>query len=79
YTSSLVREKKIVAFLNSIQAQAAQIFIMGDIFDFWYEYKTVVPKGYTRLLGKLAELTDAGIPVHVFVGNHDMWMSDYFQ
>ncbi|MBY0347779.1 MAG: UDP-2,3-diacylglucosamine diphosphatase [Hydrotalea flava] len=79
YNSSLIREKKIVAFLNSIQAQAAQIFIMGDIFDFWYEYKTVVPKGYTRLLGKLAELTDADIPVHVFVGNHDMWMKDYFQ
>lgn len=79
YAGSLVREKKVVAFLNAIKDEAAEIFIVGDIFDFWYEYKTVVPKGYTRLLGKLAELTDAGIPVHFFVGNHDMWMKDYFQ
>ena len=76
--SSLVREKKVVAFLDSIKKDAAEIFIVGDIFDFWFEYKTVVPKGYTRLLGKLAELSDAGILLHVFVGNHDMWMSDYF-
>ncbi|MGC8750388.1 UDP-2,3-diacylglucosamine diphosphatase [Hydrotalea sp.] len=79
YADSLVREKKVVAFLNNIKDEAAEIFIVGDIFDFWYEYKTVVPKGYTRLLGKLAELTDAGIPIHFFVGNHDMWMKDYFQ
>lgn len=77
--SSLVRERKVVGFLDSIKADAAEIFIVGDIFDFWYEYKTVVPKGYTRLLGKLAELTDSGIKVHVFVGNHDMWMSGYFE
>jgi UDP-2,3-diacylglucosamine hydrolase len=77
--SSLVREKKVVAFLDSIKEDAAEIFIVGDIFDFWFEYKTVVPKGYTRLFGKLAELSDAGILLHVFVGNHDMWMSDYFQ
>ena len=55
------------------------IFIVGDLFDFWYEYKHVVPKGYVRILGKLAEITDSGIPVHFFVGNHDMWMRDYFQ
>ncbi len=79
YSSSLIREKKIVSFLDSIQHDAAQIFIVGDIFDFWYEYKKVVPKGYVRLLGKLAALTDAGIPIHFFVGNHDMWMKDYFQ
>lgn len=79
YESSLRREKKIVSFLDHIQADAAQIFIVGDIFDFWYEYKTVVPKGYVRLLGKLAELTDSGIPVHFFVGNHDMWMRGYFE
>ena len=78
YSSSLIREKKIVSFLDSIQHDAAQIFIVGDIFDFWYEYKKVVPKGYVRLLGKLAALTDAGIPIHFFVGNHDMWMKDYF-
>jgi UDP-2,3-diacylglucosamine hydrolase len=77
--NSLVREKKVVAFLDSIKKDAAEIFIVGDIFDFWFEYKTVVPKGYTRLFGKLAELSDAGIQLHVFVGNHDMWMSDYFQ
>lgn len=77
--SSLVREKKVVAFLESIRHNAAEIFILGDIFDFWYEYRKVVPRGYVRLLGKLAELTDAGIPIHVFVGNHDMWMSGYFE
>ena len=79
YTASLEREKKIVAFLDSIKQDAAEIIIDGDIFDFWYEYKTTVPKGYVRLLGKLAELTDAGIKVHVFTGNHDMWMSGYFE
>lgn len=79
YASSLEREKKIVAFLRSIQATAAAIFIVGDMFDFWYEYKKVVPKGYTRLLGKLAEITDGGVPVYFFVGNHDMWMSGYFE
>jgi UDP-2,3-diacylglucosamine hydrolase len=77
--ASLVREKKIVAFLEVIKNDAAQIFIVGDLFDFWYEYKKVVPKGYVRILGKLAELTDAGITIHFFVGNHDMWMKDYFE
>ena len=77
--ASLVREKKIVAFLDEIKNDAAQIFIVGDLFDFWYEYKKVVPKGYVRILGKLAELTDAGIAIHFFVGNHDMWMKDYFE
>ncbi len=77
--ASLVRERRIVAFLERIRADAAVIFIVGDLFDFWYEYRTVVPKGYTRILGKLAELTDSGIPIHFFVGNHDMWMSGYFE
>lgn len=77
--SSLAREKKIVSFLEEIKNDAAEIFIAGDMFDFWYEYRKVVPKGYVRLLGKLAELTDRGIPIHFFVGNHDMWMKDYFQ
>jgi UDP-2,3-diacylglucosamine hydrolase len=77
--TSLVREKKIVQFLTEIKNKAAAIFIVGDLFDFWYEYKKVVPKGYVRILGKLAEITDAGIPVYFFVGNHDMWMKDYFQ
>lgn len=76
---SLVREKKLIQFLDEIQATAAAVFVVGDLFDFWYEYRTVVPKGYVRILGKLAQLTDAGVPVHFFVGNHDMWMKDYFQ
>ncbi|MCZ2222118.1 MAG: UDP-2,3-diacylglucosamine diphosphatase [Chitinophagales bacterium] len=79
YQSSLEREKKIVAFLDSIKQSASEIFILGDMFDFWFEYKTVVPKGYTRLLGKLAEITDTGIPIYFFVGNHDMWMNGYFE
>lgn len=79
HASSLVREKKIVAFLNRAKADAATIFIVGDLFDFWFEYRKVVPKGFVRILGKLAELTDSGIPVHFFVGNHDMWMSGYFE
>ena len=77
--ASLIREKKIISFLDKIKDEAAEIFILGDMFDFWFEYKNVVPKGYTRLLGKLAEITDAGTPIHFFVGNHDMWMKDYFQ
>lgn len=79
YARSLEREKRIVQFLDEIRDEAAEIFIVGDMFDFWYEYRQVVPKGYVRLLGKLAELSDAGIPLHFFVGNHDMWMRDYFQ
>ena len=79
YASSLVREKKIVAFLEAARKDAAEIFLLGDMFDFWYEYKTVIPKGYVRILGKLAEITDSGIPVHFFVGNHDMWMAGYFE
>jgi UDP-2,3-diacylglucosamine hydrolase len=77
--ASLQREKYIVRFLDSIQEQAAEIFIVGDLFDFWFEYRTVVPKGYVRILGKLAMMADAGIPIHFFVGNHDMWMKDYFE
>ncbi len=76
---SLVREKKIVSFLDSIKSEASEIFVLGDLFDFWFEYSRVVPKGFVRILGKLAELTDQGIPVHFFVGNHDMWMKSYFQ
>jgi UDP-2,3-diacylglucosamine hydrolase len=78
-TESLKREKRIVQFLEAIRHEAAEIFIAGDMFDFWFEYRNVVPKGYVRLLGTLASLTDAGIPVHFFTGNHDMWMRNYFQ
>lgn len=77
YKTSLVREKKIVAWLNSIQDDASEIFLVGDIFDFWFEYKKAIPKGYVRLLGKLAELADSGIKIHIFTGNHDMWIFDY--
>lgn len=77
--ASLEREKAVVAFLDSVRHDAGRIIIAGDIFDFWFEYKKAIPRGFTRLLGKLAELTDSGIPVEVFVGNHDMWMRDYFQ
>lgn len=79
HADSLVREKLIVQFLNEIEDKAVEIFIVGDMFDFWYEYKYVVPKGYVRLLGKLAQLSDKGIRLHFFVGNHDMWMTDYLQ
>ena len=76
---SLQREQRICQFLDQAALDAAEIFLMGDLFDFWYEYKKVVPKGYVRLLGKLATLQDAGIKLHLFVGNHDMWVKDYFQ
>ncbi len=79
HASSLERERLVVRFLDEIKGDAAGIFIVGDLFDFWYEYKKVVPKGFVRILGKIAELTDGGIPVWFFVGNHDMWMTDYFQ
>src|SRR4051794_20525370 len=79
YEKSLQREKKIVAFLDVAKKDAGTIFIVGDMFDFWFEYKQVTPKGYVRLLGKLAEITDSGIAVHYFVGNHDMWMRGYFE
>jgi UDP-2,3-diacylglucosamine hydrolase len=77
YDSSLEREKKIVAWLNFIEPTAKEIFLVGDIFDFWFEYKQAIPKGFVRIQGKIAELTDKGIPVHVFTGNHDMWIFDY--
>jgi UDP-2,3-diacylglucosamine hydrolase len=71
------REKKVVAWLNSIVSDAREIYLLGDIFDFWWEYKLVVPKGFTRFLGTVSSITDRGIPVHFFTGNHDMWVRDY--
>lgn len=79
YASSREREGRLVRWLDSIKDDASEIFLMGDVFDFWFEYKTVVPKGYIRFLGKLAELSDAGIKLWFFRGNHDMWMFDYFE
>ncbi len=78
HASSLKREKMLVKWLNEVCSDATAIYLMGDVFDFWFEYKTVVPKGFTRLLGKLAEITDSGVPVYLFRGNHDIWAFDYF-
>ncbi len=74
-----VREKRFLRWLDEVKKDASAIFILGDLFDFWFEYKTVVPKGFVRTLGKLAEINDSGIPVYFFVGNHDLWMNDYFE
>ena len=78
HQTSLARERKVVAWLDSIKSDSQVVFLVGDIFDFWFEYKNVVPKGFVRLLGKLAELSDSGIEIIVFAGNHDIWMFDYF-
>lgn len=74
-----MQERRLVNFLDSIKHKAAAVYLLGDIFDFWHEYKYVVPKGYTRLLGKISELTDLGVEVHFFTGNHDLWVGDYFE
>ncbi len=74
---SAERERILVSWLNSIKEDAAEIYLLGDIFDFWHEYKHVVPRGFTRFLGKLAELSDRGIRLHLFTGNHDVWIYDY--
>ncbi|MBB3188547.1 UDP-2,3-diacylglucosamine diphosphatase [Microbacter margulisiae] len=73
------QERKMVRWLDSIRTDADEIFLMGDIFDFWFEYKKVVPKGFVRILGKLADLTDAGIKIHFFTGNHDIWTFGYLE
>lgn len=77
HEKSLEREKKLVTWLDEIKKDADEIFLMGDLFDFWFEYKYVAPKGFVRLLGKIAELSDSGIKITLFTGNHDMWMKDY--
>ncbi len=77
--ASRERELKFVQWLDQVKPHAAAIFLLGDLFDFWFEYKRVVPKGFTRVLGKLAEASDSGIPIYYFVGNHDLWMNDYFE
>jgi UDP-2,3-diacylglucosamine hydrolase len=76
--TSLERERRITAWLDSIRHDAYAIYLLGDIFDFWFEYRHAIPKGFIRLQGKLAELRDQGIPIAFFTGNHDMWMFDYF-
>jgi UDP-2,3-diacylglucosamine hydrolase len=73
----LEREKRVVSWLNEVAPQAREIFLLGDVFDFWWEYGKVVPKGFTRFLGTISSLTDSGLPIHFFTGNHDMWVGDY--
>ena len=74
-----MQERRLANFLDSVKHKAAAVYLLGDMFDFWHEYRTVVPKGYTRFLGKISELTDLGVEVHYFTGNHDLWMGDYLE
>ncbi len=76
-TNNSERERLFVKWLDTVKKDAGAIYLLGDIFDFWFEYKRVVPRGFTRFLGKIAEITDSGIPVHFFTGNHDIWVFDY--
>ncbi len=78
FESSRVREDRIVRWLNLIEPTCSELFLMGDVFDFWFEYQMVIPKGFIRLQGKLAQMSDAGIKIYFFKGNHDMWVNDYF-
>lgn len=77
--SSFERERKIIRWLDIIADSSEEIFLVGDLFDFWFDYKHVAPRGFTRLLGKIAELSDGGIPIHIFKGNHDLWLKNYFE
>ncbi len=79
FERSLEREKSIVSWLNTISKDASAVYLLGDVFDFWFEYKTVVPKGFVRFLGAISRLTDAGIPVYLFPGNHDLWVGKYLE
>ena len=79
YTKYRQREDRLVRWLDFIKNDALEVFLMGDVFDFWFEYASVIPKGHIRFLGKLAELADSGIKIYLFKGNHDMWMFDYFK
>ena len=77
--SSRDRERQLVRWLDKIAPEAAAIYLVGDLFEFWFEYNSVIPKGYTRFLGKLAALRDQNIPIYAFTGNHDLWMRGYFE
>ncbi|MEX2426758.1 MAG: UDP-2,3-diacylglucosamine diphosphatase [Bacteroidales bacterium] len=77
-TESREREKRIVQWLRSIESNMQELWLLGDIFDYWFEYKKVVPRGFTRFIGTLADLSDRGIKIHLFSGNHDVWLYDYF-
>ncbi|MET3114656.1 UDP-2,3-diacylglucosamine hydrolase [Pedobacter sp. CG_S7] len=78
HQGSRARENRIVNWLNEIEPSCSELFLMGDIFDFWFEYQMVIPKGFIRLQGKLAQMSDNGIKIYFFKGNHDMWVNDYF-
>lgn len=77
HNDPLAVERKLVRWLDSIKHEAKAVYFLGDMFDYWYEYRYVVPKGFTRFLGKMAELSDSGVEIHIFIGNHDVWMFDY--
>jgi len=77
--SNIEREKELVLWLDQIKTDAEEIYLVGDVFDFWFTYKRSIPKGFARLQGKLAEISDSGISIHLFSGNHDLWGLDYFQ
>ncbi len=77
--ASIARERRLCQWLDEISVDAEQLFLVGDIFDTWFEYKNVVPRGFTRFMGKLAELRDRGLQIEAFTGNHDIWMQGYFE
>jgi len=77
HDSSIDVERKLCRWFDAVKHDAKEIYLLGDIFDYWFEYKNVVPRGFTRVLGKFSELTDAGIPIYFFIGNHDIWLTDY--
>src|SRR4051812_28716920 len=77
HAASLFREKQVIRFIESVEQNAQAIFFIGDTFDFWFEYEHVVPKGFVRLLSKLAQIKEKGIDIYMFTGNHDMWFKNY--
>jgi len=77
FEDSLIVEKRLVKWLDSIKHDAKALYLLGDVFDFWFEYKHVAPRGFTRFLGKISEMSDMGIEIHFFIGNHDIWIFDY--
>lgn len=79
HANQIETERKLCRFLDMAKKDAQSIYLVGDIFDYWFEYKNVVPRGFTRILGKISEITDSGIEVHFFIGNHDIWLTDYLQ
>ena len=79
HTESRARESHLLTWLDLVEQDGSDLFLLGDLFDFWFEYKEVVPKGFVRFIGRLAHLADQGIHIHLFVGNHDLWMADYFE